>query len=258
MRNLKFIFLALVHLVFLANSTQAHYDPNVGRWPSRDPIEEEGGVNLYGFVGNDGVNRWDYLGLAGRRGPTPKLDTQDIVSKKDGAGTCGGAQWVIKWVLSGAEQGQKGVIAQQVKWDGWYQICGKKAKQIRDGFKEDVADKMLEKQNPFALPNLTEYWETNGNTVNRNKDTWIQSRYGGLCTKGKITITATAAYFPGQGVPGNAKPGDQGGHPYSGTLPSIVGHAWPGGGNVLIAHKKRKMTISWDCCDNKMNPTKVR
>ena len=31
-------------------------------WPSRDPIEESGGVNLYGFVGNDGVNRWDYLG----------------------------------------------------------------------------------------------------------------------------------------------------------------------------------------------------
>ena len=24
---------------------------------------EEGGVNLYGFVGNDGVNRLDYLGL---------------------------------------------------------------------------------------------------------------------------------------------------------------------------------------------------
>ena len=38
-----------------------YYDPKNGRWPSRDPIEEEGGVNLYGFVGNDGVNRWDYL-----------------------------------------------------------------------------------------------------------------------------------------------------------------------------------------------------
>ena len=33
-------------------------------WPSRDPIEEEGGYNLYGFVGNDGVNAWDVLGLA--------------------------------------------------------------------------------------------------------------------------------------------------------------------------------------------------
>jgi hypothetical protein len=33
-------------------------------WPARDPIEEDGGVNLYGFVGNDGNDRWDYLGLA--------------------------------------------------------------------------------------------------------------------------------------------------------------------------------------------------
>jgi RHS repeat-associated protein len=39
-----------------------YYDPVTGRWPSRDPIEEQGGVNLYGFVGNDGVNAWDYLG----------------------------------------------------------------------------------------------------------------------------------------------------------------------------------------------------
>ncbi len=39
------------------------YDPLTGRWPSRDPIEEKGGVNLYGFVGNDGLNWWDRLGL---------------------------------------------------------------------------------------------------------------------------------------------------------------------------------------------------
>ncbi len=32
-------------------------------WPSRDPIGEKGGKNLYGFVGNDGANRWDVLGL---------------------------------------------------------------------------------------------------------------------------------------------------------------------------------------------------
>jgi uncharacterized protein RhaS with RHS repeats len=40
-----------------------YYDPVTGRWPSRDPIGERGGVNLYSFVGNDGVNWWDPLGL---------------------------------------------------------------------------------------------------------------------------------------------------------------------------------------------------
>jgi hypothetical protein len=40
-----------------------YYNPNTGRWLSRDPIEEQGGVNLYGMVGNDTVNSVDNLGL---------------------------------------------------------------------------------------------------------------------------------------------------------------------------------------------------
>ena len=39
------------------------YDPETGRWPSRDPIEEEGGINLFAFVENDGVNKWDVFGM---------------------------------------------------------------------------------------------------------------------------------------------------------------------------------------------------
>ena len=35
-----------------------HYDPAHGRWPSRDPIEEEGGLNLYGFLGCDRSFMW--------------------------------------------------------------------------------------------------------------------------------------------------------------------------------------------------------
>jgi uncharacterized protein RhaS with RHS repeats len=45
-----------------------YYDPVTGRWPSRDPIEESGGVNLYGFVGNDGVNWFDAFGLERQEG----------------------------------------------------------------------------------------------------------------------------------------------------------------------------------------------
>ncbi|NCC60829.1 MAG: RHS repeat-associated core domain-containing protein [Verrucomicrobiae bacterium] len=40
-----------------------YYSPALGRWLSRDPIEEQGGLNLYGFVNNDPVNKWDRLGL---------------------------------------------------------------------------------------------------------------------------------------------------------------------------------------------------
>ena len=44
-----------------------YYDPLTGRWPSRDPMGEEGGEDLYGFVGNDGVNALDMLGRANTR-----------------------------------------------------------------------------------------------------------------------------------------------------------------------------------------------
>jgi len=40
-----------------------YYDPNLQRWPNRDPIGEDGGNNLYGFVGNSPVNWLDLYGL---------------------------------------------------------------------------------------------------------------------------------------------------------------------------------------------------
>ncbi|YCM45267.1 RHS repeat-associated core domain-containing protein [Verrucomicrobiaceae bacterium 227] len=42
-----------------------YYLPELGKWPSRDPIGERGGINLYGMVENDIINRGDYLGLQG-------------------------------------------------------------------------------------------------------------------------------------------------------------------------------------------------
>ena len=39
------------------------YSPQMGRWLSRDPIGEAGGLHLYGMVGNNPVNYFDPLGL---------------------------------------------------------------------------------------------------------------------------------------------------------------------------------------------------
>ena len=39
-----------------------HYNPTDGRWISRDPIEEQGGWNLYCFVQNYSISAFDYLG----------------------------------------------------------------------------------------------------------------------------------------------------------------------------------------------------
>ena len=39
-----------------------HYKADYGRWLGRDPIEEDGGINLYGFVENEPIGRWDKFG----------------------------------------------------------------------------------------------------------------------------------------------------------------------------------------------------
>ena len=41
-----------------------YYSPRLGRWITRDPIEEEGGENLYGFVKNQPISFCDIFGLA--------------------------------------------------------------------------------------------------------------------------------------------------------------------------------------------------
>jgi len=58
----------LVTLFTVLAITEAHamrwYSPSTGSWFSRDPIEERGGKNLYEFVSNQPLTKYDRLGLA--------------------------------------------------------------------------------------------------------------------------------------------------------------------------------------------------
>jgi RHS repeat-associated protein len=59
-----------------------YYQPARGRWISKDPIGEKGGVNLYGFLENDGLNSFDALGLQNiHKDPTDPKHTRQACSE---------------------------------------------------------------------------------------------------------------------------------------------------------------------------------
>ncbi len=61
-----------------------YYSLELGRWLTRDPIEEQGGINLYGFVGNSPVNDVDPFGLSSR---------SDIPHRLEYSCNCGWIDW---------------------------------------------------------------------------------------------------------------------------------------------------------------------
>jgi RHS repeat-associated protein len=80
------------------------YDAGLGRWLSRDPIGLAGGLNLYGYVGNDPLNFVDRDG----RLPDYTSDGPERQPSGSGAGPLGGSQlvciaiaislyWTCKW-----------------------------------------------------------------------------------------------------------------------------------------------------------------
>jgi RHS repeat-associated protein len=66
-----------------------YYNPSTGRWLSRDPAEEEGGLNLYVFLKNDSTDQTDFIGF-GVNDPPP-ISIPLGVFVEDG----------VKWAYSG-------------------------------------------------------------------------------------------------------------------------------------------------------------
>ena len=77
---MKRMFIVVLFVSFVSTAF-AFYNPGLGRWTSRDPVGEPGfeairnkppsvragGPNLYLFVHNEPINRFDLLGLQGSR-----------------------------------------------------------------------------------------------------------------------------------------------------------------------------------------------
>jgi RHS repeat-associated protein len=133
--------LAIGFLLALANDTLAFYNPSIGHWLSRDPIEEFGfrtavstsrktnrrELPLYAFVANNPLNRVDFLGLSAEPPSGPAGHCQDpcgdakkqgldinIDGARDNGGLicCGGKKYVCVWNTGNAtNEKAKSIIA---------------------------------------------------------------------------------------------------------------------------------------------------
>jgi hypothetical protein len=56
-------FVNLTLSVLISSQARAGYDPTIGRWLNRDPIGEDGGINLYQYASNNPTRFVDPLGL---------------------------------------------------------------------------------------------------------------------------------------------------------------------------------------------------
>jgi RHS repeat-associated protein len=100
------------------------YNPQTGRWINRDPLEENGGNNLYEFVNNDGVNRTDYLGL---------IEVGEIADVMHQNSWLNGEVLLRKWMNSPANTNPAAGVPDTttIRMDSWV-LKFQRAKEVHD------------------------------------------------------------------------------------------------------------------------------
>ncbi|MBE7538846.1 MAG: RHS repeat-associated core domain-containing protein [Opitutaceae bacterium] len=77
----------------LYNYGRRFYDPKTGRFIGRDPIQENGGLNLYAFVRNNPINKWDDLGLK----EIIELDAFTVTAARIRSNGYSAAEWYLDY-----------------------------------------------------------------------------------------------------------------------------------------------------------------
>src|SRR6266705_2837487 len=65
MKTIRVLFLVVLGWLAMPVSLWAFYNPSTGRWLSRDPMGERGGIALYAFVANRPISIVDPYGQCG-------------------------------------------------------------------------------------------------------------------------------------------------------------------------------------------------
>ena len=140
-------------------------------------------MNLYGFVGNDGVNQIDSVGLQ------PTLTGSEVDYSP---GLCGSFTWIIEFLATKMKK-DSGIILQKVTVRGNYnKYVGKT--------EDPLSEIILDTKNTHAIgPETNPYYETWGASKNdlglgNPIDTfyWV----GETNSKGQLTMTGEARFYP--------------------------------------------------------------
>ena len=198
----------------LYNYGYRYYHTNLGRWISRDPIGEEGGLNLYGFVSNSPICLFDVVGLSHLSAVTvdrKKSECSKNVSGQDAI--------LIYWQVTGAKS--NGVIVQTISQIGTVTEC-------KSGKTYTINRR------------YTEYFRAGAN------DLWEVIKPP--CTKGSIEITGGANYIESYIVPDEAIVG----RPGANLIISVPGYEYININTITnpsnLVTRMRK--VVWDCCSS--------
>ena len=163
--RLLILLSALLLLLAVAPRAAAVYDPEQGRWLSRDLIGEDGGLNLYGYVGNDPLNWVDQLGLSPQdvekiqKGFEGKV--KDMTDKKERGNPYAGNLRDVGRLLTGKEMKES---------------CGDQAKKMEEVMRKLVSQGLDDKWKVVPTQSTTHCWtemeSSNPKDPRLKLDTW--------------------------------------------------------------------------------------
>ena len=116
-----------------------YLDPETGRWLNRDPIEEQGGVNLYVFVGNNAIwfidpdGRFVWNAVSAAAGAIAGAVSGAISGAASGSGASAVAGAVVGGIVGAATGAAVGALGNPVAGAAAGQLAGSYAGSIAGG-----------------------------------------------------------------------------------------------------------------------------
>ncbi len=224
--------LTCVFWLILVSGASAFYDPHIGRWINRDPIAENGGENVYGFLNNAPIDDTDDLGLQ----PQKKRQQYNLGFRIAGKteDKCGEFLLALDFQIS--PTATTGYVIQRVHY---------KADITNENGSKNDKSKTMKWREAFSVPGTMT--DLNGEIAHDK-------------TKGTVTFFFDATYHANMQLDGDWHPGGYPNPTLSGSLPWNDDTYVPwnpinrGDSNHLI----RRIKVSWDCrCTSTDRKTKL-